>query len=179
MLTKTIRWIFALIVTLFVVLFVMLSRPVQVSAAHVKDSTPNSCLTCHENLYYLYDTGKLYCLTDHTDRCINCHEGNAMVVKKEESHMGLISHPQENNGKKCLECHTQQDAQTRLVTFESEGGFDAVIKADAYTPSVAVAAGFPNGSEVNSFVEKLPWLAGAFVFFGLWLVLFFFSPQKP
>ena len=179
MLTKTNRWIFALTVTLFVVLFGMLSLPVQVSAAQVADATPNSCLTCHENLYYLHDTGKLYCLTDHADRCVNCHEGNAAVMKKEESHLGLIVHPQENNGEKCLECHTQQDAQTRLATFESKGGFDTVIKADVYTSPVEVAAGFPDVLETDSFVEKLPWLAGALVLFGLWLILFFFSPQKP
>ena len=179
MLTKTNRWIFALTVTLFVVLFGMLSRPVQVSAAQATDSTPNSCLTCHEDLYYLHDTGKLYCLTDHTDRCASCHEGNAAVMNKEQSHQGLIAHPQENNGEKCLECHTQQDAQTRLATFESEGGFGTVIKADAYTPPMEVAAGFPDVPEANSFVGKLPWLAGALVLFGFWLILFFSSPQKP
>jgi hypothetical protein len=179
MLTKTNRWIFALSATLLIVLFGMLSLPVQVSAAQLTDATPNSCLTCHEDLYYLHDTGKLYCLTDHTDRCVNCHEGNAAVMKKEESHLGLIVHPQENNGEKCLECHTQQDAQTRLATFESKGGFDTVIKADVYTSPVEVAAGFPDVLETDSFVDKLPWLAGALVLFGLWLILFFFSPQKP
>lgn len=179
MLTKTNRWVFAVAAALLVVLFGMLSRPVQVSAAQVTDATPNSCLTCHEDLYYLHDTGKLYCLTDHTDRCVNCHEGNATVMKKEESHLGLIAHPQENNGEKCLECHVQQDAQTRLTAFESEGGFGTVIKPEAYTPPVAVAAGFPDVPEATSFVDKLPWLAGALVLFGFWLILFFSSPQKP
>ncbi|MBK8418091.1 hypothetical protein [Candidatus Villigracilis saccharophilus] len=178
MLTETNRWIFALTVTLLVVLFGMLSLPVQVSAAQVTDATPNSCLTCHENLYYLYDTGKLYCLTDHADRCVNCHEGNAAVMKKKIA-FGIDCSPWENNGEKCLECHKQQDAQTRLAIFESEGGFGTVIKAEVYTPPVAVAAGFPNVPETDSFVGKLPWLAGALVLFGLWLILFFSSPQKP
>lgn len=172
-------WILAFTATLLVVLFGTLSQPAQVSAAQAADSSPNSCLTCHEDLYYLHDTGKLYCLTDHADRCVNCHEGNAAVMKKEESHLGLIVHPQESNGEKCLECHTQQDAQTRLATFESKGGFDTVIKADVYTSPVEVAAGFPDVLETDSFVDKLPWLAGALVLFGLWLILFFFSPQKP
>ncbi|MBI5962352.1 MAG: hypothetical protein HY863_02660 [Chloroflexi bacterium] len=179
MLTKTNRWIFAVAAALLVVLFGILSLPVHVSAAQVTDTTPNSCLTCHEDLYYLHDTGKLYCLTDHSDRCVNCHEGNAALMNKEQSHQGLIAHPQENNGEKCQECHTQQEAQTRLATFESEGGFGAVIKAESYTPLVAVAAGFPDVPETNSFADKLPWLAGALVLFGLWLILFFFSPQKP
>ena len=179
MLTKTNRWILALTVILFVVLFTMLSLPVQAFAAHGADTTTNSCLTCHEDLYYLYDTGKLYCLTDHTDRCINCHEGNAAVMKKEESHVGLIAHPQENNGAKCMECHTAQVAQARLAKFASEGGFDTVRKADAYTPSAEVAAGFPDVSEANPHVENWQFVVGAFVLFGFWLMLVLFSPMKP
>jgi len=179
MLTKFNHWIFALTATLLVVLFGMLSLPAQVSADQAANSTPNSCFTCHEDLYYLHDTGKLYCLTDHTDRCVNCHEGNAAVMNKAQSHQGLIAHPQENNGEKCQECHTQQDAQTRLATFESEGGFGTVIKTEAYTPPVEITAGFPEVPEANSFVDKLPWLAGALALFGFWLALFFLSPQKP
>jgi hypothetical protein len=179
MLNKINRWIFVLAAVLLVALFEVLSLPARVSAAQTTDSAPNSCLTCHEDLYYLYDTGKLYCLTDHSDRCVNCHEGNAVVMNKEESHQGLVIHPQENNGEKCQECHTQQDTQTRLSTFKSEGGFDTVIKAEVYTPPVGVAAGFPDVPETNSFADKLPWLTGAFILFGFWLALFFLSPQKP
>jgi hypothetical protein len=175
MLTKTNRWILALTVILFVVLFTMLSLPVQAFAVQTTDS----CLTCHEDMYYLNDTGKLYCLTDHTDRCINCHEGNAAVMKKEESHVGLIARPQENNGAKYMECHTAQVAQARLAKFASVGGFDTVIKADAYTPSAEVAAGFPDVSEANPLVENWQFVVGAFVLFGFWWMLVLFSPMKP
>lgn len=180
MLTKTTRWILILSVPVVLVeMFALLILPVRASAAQAPQPVTNSCLTCHEDLYYLYDSGKLYCLTDHTDRCTNCHEGNAAVMKEEEAHIGLVTHPQENNGEKCLECHSAQVTKERLAIFASEGGFDTVIKAEAYTPSTETATDFPDLQKTNPFFEKLPWLAGASVFFGFWLVLVLFSPLKP
>ena len=179
MLNKTRHWILILAVTLFAALFMLLGKPVQASAAQVTDPPANSCLTCHEDLYYLHDSGKLYCLTDHTDRCINCHEGNETVMKRDESHLGLIAHPQENSGEKCQECHTAQDADARLAKFSSEGGFDTVIKAAPYTPSVEAETAFPEESKASPLFENWKWLTGAFVLFGLWLTLVIFSPLKP
>jgi hypothetical protein len=75
-----------------------------------------------------------------------------------------------------LECHTAQDAQTRLTTFESKGGFDTVIKAEAYTPSVEAESGFP---EVARPMIEWKWAVGASLLFGLWLLLVLFSPLKP
>jgi hypothetical protein len=175
MLAKTNRWIFVFAVLAFVVVVGALSLPARASATQAVQPAANSCLTCHENQYYLYDSGKLYCLTDHTDRCTNCHAGNAATAKKEESHLGLVAHPQENNGEKCQECHTAQIAQERLAVFASQGGFSAVRTADVYTPAVEVAAGFPDVQETT----KLPWMPGAFVVFGFWLTLVLFTPLKP
>ena len=79
MLIKLNQWIVALATTLLVVLSLLLSLPTQVSAAPVADLSSNSCLTCHEDLYYLHDMGKAYCLTEHADRCVNCHQGNPIV----------------------------------------------------------------------------------------------------
>ena len=177
--TQTNRWIFVLSAFLFVVLLAILSLPVGVSAAQVTGATSNSCFTCHEDLYYLHDTGKYYCITEHKDRCVNCHEGNAAVMNKDESHLGLIAHPQKDDGANCQQCHPE-DTQERLATFASLGGFKPVIEvASYYTPSGTVVAGFPETSESNLIIENLPWLGGAFVFFGLWLALVFLSPQKP
>jgi len=179
MLTKPVHRIFVLTTALLIVLLAMLSLPARASAEGPTDAVENSCLSCHENLYYLYDTGRHCCITAHKDRCVNCHEGNATAMKKEESHLGLIVHPQENNGEKCLECHTTEVVQTRLAEMASTVGFDTVIKAEPYTPSVQVAAGFPGVAEANQFQEKLPWIAGALTLFGLWLLLVLFSPTKP
>ncbi len=176
--TKTNRWIFVFLLTLFIVLFTILTLPGQASAAQTPRPISNSCFTCHEDLYYLHDLGKNYCITEHKDRCVNCHEGNANVLNKDESHLGLIAHPQKDDGAKCQECHAQ-DTQERLATFASLGGFKSVLVAKPYTPSVTSPSGFHDVAEVNPIVENWPWLAGALVVFGLWLLLVMFSPVKP
>jgi hypothetical protein len=177
MFTKTNRWMFLLTISLLVVLAAIFSLPAQASA-QMAGTSDNSCLTCHEDLYYLHDTGCWYCMSPvHKDRCIDCHEGNPTTMKAKESHLGMLAHPQENNGAKCLECHEQADLQNRLTTFDAKnGGFDTVIKAEAYTPPVEAESGFP---EVAEPMIEWKWAVGASILFGLWLVLVLFSPLKP
>jgi hypothetical protein len=179
MFTKTNRWIFVLTVSLLVVLTAVFSLPVQASA-QTAGTSDNSCLTCHEDLYYVHDTGCWYCMTEaHKDRCVDCHEGNLTSMKVEESHLGMLAHPQENDGAKCLECHKQDELAGALNTFDANGGFDVVIKAESHAPDYQVEAGFPEVEEVSPLVANWKWLAGASVLFGLWLVLVLFSPLKP
>jgi hypothetical protein len=173
---KFARWIVALTPVLFVAALLVF-MPVQVSAAQPADASDNSCLTCHENLYYLHDMGCWYCMTEaHKDRCVDCHEGNLTSMKVEESHLGMFPHPQENGGAKCLECHEQSELASVLETFEANGGFDVVIKAESHAPAVAAESGFP---EVAEPIIEWKWAVGASVLFGLWLVLVLFSPLKP
>jgi hypothetical protein len=178
MLAKNKHWILVGFSILFFVALGVLSTPDPASAATTADSSSNSCLSCHEDLYYLHDTGCWYCMTEpHKDRCTDCHEGNSESFKEEESHTALLPHPQENGGEKCKQCHTE-DVQTRLDTFASEVGFEPVVKMDAYTPLRAVDNGFPETSKPE-IIEKLPWAAGGIILFGFWLALVLMSPQKP
>jgi hypothetical protein len=172
------RWIFVLTGSLLIVLVTVISLPVQASA-QTTGAPDNTCLTCHEDLYYLHDSGKLCCITTHADHCAGCHEGNPTSMKKEESHLGLLLHPQENGGAKCLECHEPEDVPIRMTKFKADGGFDEVIQPEAYLPCEEAETGFPEVEEVNTLVVNWKWLAGALVAFGLWLVLVFFSPIKP
>jgi len=167
-----------IITLLFVAFLAMRNVPLPVSAAQETAPVSNSCLSCHEDLYYLHDLGKFYCITTHADRCAGCHEGNANAIKTETAHAGLINHPQANNGTRCQECHAPRVAQTRLFKFASVGGFDSVIQANAYTPFGEASGNFPDVPETNPLLENLAWLAGALVLFGLWLMLVLFSPQK-
>jgi hypothetical protein len=172
---KVTRWFFVLTFILFVGM--LLTLPAQASAAQSVGASDNSCLTCHEDLYYLHDMGCWYCMTPvHKDRCTDCHEGNPTSMKVEESHLGMLPHPQENNGAKCLECHEQADLQNRLTSFDTNGGFDEVIYAEAYTPSSKANSGFPEAAEP---MIEWKWAIGASVLFGLWLLLVLFSPLKP
>jgi nitrate/TMAO reductase-like tetraheme cytochrome c subunit len=176
--TKTKRLISIFSVFVFLFLVAGLILPVGAFAAPSRDPISNSCLSCHEDLYYLHDSGKYYCITEHKDRCVNCHEGNTSVMKKDESHVGLIAHPQKGDGAKCQQCHPN-DTQARLATFASLGGYKPVMEAVSYTPSKTIEAGFPETTESNTFSENLPVMVLGIILFGLWLVLVFFSPQKP
>jgi hypothetical protein len=180
MLTKINRWTLALTAVLFGITLMMLCKPGYAAAMQTEtvDSTSiSSCFSCHENLYYLYDMGKSYCITVHKDRCVNCHAGNPAAISKDETHLGLIAYPQKNDGAICQQCHLQ-DADIRLATFASLGGYKTVIEAEPYTPSFDAVSVFPNVHEENQLAENWPWLAGAFILLGFWLTLVFLLPQK-
>ena len=165
---------------LLVGILVAVVFPIQVSASQMALQDPlneSSCFTCHEDLYYLHDTGKAYCITVHKDHCEDCHGGNPSVMDKDQSHLGLIAYPQKDDGAKCQECHTQ-DSQERLATFAAMGGYKEVVEVIPYTSVNTVTMGFPELHEPNPITESLPWIVGAFVAFGLWLGLVLWS-QKP
>lgn len=176
MLSKSNRWIFVLLATVFVV--VLASRVSVASAARPTASPANSCQTCHEDLYYLHDTGKWYCIVEHKDRCANCHEGNVATMAKDESHKGLIVHPQGNNGEKCQQCHPQ-DKQARLTKFASLGGYKTIRSPVEYVQYSISSTALPSTGEENQFIKNLPWALGGCLAFGLWLVLVLSSPLKP
>lgn len=177
--TKINRWIPVLIGTILFIAAATLSLPTQAFAAQPASLNDNTCLSCHEDLYYLHDSGKLYCITEQADRCVNCHAGNAVATKEEEAHAGLVLHPQENNGQKCLECHTAKVTQDRLTVFASEGGFKTLIRSDNYIPSAEVITGFPHTPKTNPILENWKWLTGFSALLGLWLILVLFSPLTP
>lgn len=167
--------------TFFVVgIIVIVVFPIQASASQILSQDPlndSSCFSCHEDLYYLHDTGKVYCLTVQKDHCVNCHSGNPKVMDKDQSHLGLIAYPQKDDGAKCKECHIQ-DAQARLATFASLGGYKDVIEVTPYTPNNIVGVNFPEIHETTPTVKSLPYILGAFVLFGLWLTLVLWSQQS-
>lgn len=176
MLTKTNRWTFVLLAALLVATWAVL--PKSVSAAQTVTPPTNSCMTCHEDLYYLHDTGKWYCVTEHKDRCVNCHEGDASTLDEKASHAGLVAHPQQNNGEKCLECHPQ-DAGKRLATFAKLGGYKTIHAVEPYAPAVAVDTAFPISAGTNALTENWPWVVFGVAAFGFWLLLVLISPMKP
>lgn len=169
-------WFVALLAALFVsARFVF---PVQGSTSLPDAPVANSCLTCHEDLYYLHDTGKWYCITEHKDRCVNCHEGDPATLNKDASHLGLVAHPQKNSGEKCKECHPQ-DSTARLAKFASLGGYKEVSASVPYEPAQPAALGAPDVKETNALLDRLPWAVGGVIFFTFWLILVLRSPLKP
>lgn len=104
----------------------------------------SQCVTCHEDLYYLHDTGKAYCLKDAPMACVDCHGGDPTALTKEAAHFNRAAHPVINDDdKKCYECHPAE-ANSRLDKFRQVAGIKEVKTAVAYTPASApVSTGFP------------------------------------
>jgi hypothetical protein len=107
------------------------------SSAHADDEP--ACLKCHENLYYLHDTGKWYCISEARDRCVLCHGGNPNTLDKEEAHYNRAAHPVVNEDiSRCQQCHPA-DCDEHVVMFRQVAGIKPVYVAVAYTPSIVIA----------------------------------------
>ncbi len=95
----------------------------------------SSCIVCHEDLYYLYDTGKWYCVAEARDRCADCHAGNPNSIQIDVAHTGLIAYPVVNGDvTKCKECHPQ-DYSAHVQKFAETAGFPVVYVAEPVTIS--------------------------------------------
>ena len=58
------------------ILLVMVSTPATVYADDPHPTSDNgNCITCHEDLYFLHDTGNWYCLKESPMACVDCHGG--------------------------------------------------------------------------------------------------------
>jgi hypothetical protein len=111
-----------------------------VSAAPTLAQTPPpeaadaSCVSCHESLYMLHDTGKWYCLCGIAASCLDCHGGVADAVTEEAAHRGMIASPAHHEAARCQGCHPD-DYQQRLEKFAALGGVNAAPpQPPAYQP---------------------------------------------
>lgn len=122
-----------LVITIALGLFL---RQEPARAATILSSSDSSCLGCHEDLYYLHDLGKWYCLSEASTRCVDCHGGNPDSPDKEASHEGLIEHPVLNGDvSRCMECHPR-DCNEHLQKFDQIAGISPVVYVSiAYTPA--------------------------------------------
>jgi len=118
------------------VLFVVLVLPIEV---HADDPVPlpenGTCISCHEDLYYLHDTGKWFCLNESPMTCVDCHGGNPNTFDKDLAHSRRVAHPIINDDvTKCQQCHPAE-CDTRVKLFDQKAGTGKVIVAVPYTPS--------------------------------------------
>jgi hypothetical protein len=117
-----------------------------VAPARAQDDSPSrnsACRMCHENLYYLYDTGKWYCLCGEQRTCTGCHKGVDDVWEVETAHEGMIANPLEQGAAICQDCHPD-DAQVYIEKFAGVAWIDLnatpAPTRTAYVP-VTLAAG--------------------------------------
>lgn len=122
-------------------LFAGLSAP---KIVHADDPLPTpdhgNCITCHENLYFLHDTGNWYCLKESPMSCVNCHGGDSLAMTQELAHADRAAHPVINEDiSKCQQCHPEECSE-RLGIFDRTAGIDEVMVAMPYTPRVSVVS---------------------------------------
>jgi hypothetical protein len=129
----------------FILLALMLS-----STAQAQEPTPQNdanCVACHEHEYYLYDSGKWFCLCEAPMHCVYCHGGRTDTMDKTISHTGLVLYPTSNHAQRCQYCHPA-DYTERVVTFASVAGI-------SNTPQPLITATPAQASLVQQ-VESLP-----------------------
>lgn len=125
-----------------------------------------SCVKCHENLYFLHDTGKWFCLREAPMNCVDCHGGDPTSLIKEQSHSDRSAHPVFNDDStKCLECHPAQRAERLRIFRETAGIKKVIVQADyvpvAFQPLVGSAAEQAEPVEGPPWKQAIMWLLGA------------------
>jgi len=110
---------------------------------HTSQAEPK-CISCHENLYFLHDTGKWFCLNEETSMtCTGCHGGDPAAITKEAAHANRAAYPIINeNVSKCSECHPEQSSE-RVEIFAREAGISLVMVSQPYKPAHTVAEAYP------------------------------------
>jgi len=120
------------------ILFIMMAIHTPL-VAHANDPVKNLdngyCVSCHEDLYYLHDTGKWFCLNESPMTCTDCHGGNPDTLDKELAHAQRAAHPIVNDDvTKCQQCHPAE-CYDRVELFEQAAGISEVLVAAPYTSS--------------------------------------------
>ena len=101
------------------------SNPVQAQAS--KNTDEPACIRCHEDLYYLHDTGKWFCISKSPMQCIGCHGGDPTATTKEAAHQNRTAHPVINGDTTtCQQCHIE-DCDARVEKFDAIAGISPVV----------------------------------------------------
>ena len=108
---------------IFVIPLFVFNTPVQAEAT--LPPSGEGCKSCHENLYYLHDTGNWLCQCSQQMTCTCCHNGNPDVYSEDEAHAGLNLYPTRNDAAACQNCH-QDDYATRIESFAIKAGISPV-----------------------------------------------------
>lgn len=141
-----------------VILLVGLAIPTR-----AQEPTPENdanCVVCHEHRYYLYDSGKWFCLCDAPMHCVYCHGGRTDSPVEEIAHEGLVLYPTRDHAERCQTCHTE-DYMSRVVTFETVAGVSStplpIITATPNEPAAALVEGLPSNPLLLRLSQLEPW----------------------
>lgn len=134
-----------------------------VTLVHAQEPTPvvdhGTCIKCHEDLYFLHDTGNWFCIRESPMRCVDCHGGNPTSLNKEESHTNRKAHPILNEDvSKCQECHPEK-CDERVAKFDQVAGISKVLVAVPYQPTIVPVTDDSSMASEDEPVNYSNWIA--------------------
>ncbi len=112
--------------TLLLLYFVM-AAPVQAQSL-AQEVDNGTCISCHEDLYFLHDTGNWFCIRESPMACVSCHGGDPTATTQETAHYDRSAHPIVNEDiSRCQECHVDEDECCECVSkFDQVAGVNEV-----------------------------------------------------
>jgi hypothetical protein len=117
---------FVVSAVLGIVLLMMAPQPAVPVQAQTNADEP-TCIRCHEDLYYLHDTGKWFCISKSPMQCVGCHGGDPTATTKEAAHQNRTAHPVINGDTTtCRQCHIE-DCRERVAEFDAIAGISPVV----------------------------------------------------
>jgi hypothetical protein len=138
-----------------------LALPAQAASTPPQAEIPSSepaCNACHDNLYYMYDNGKAYCVAEARGRCVDCHGGDPAALDKATAHAGMAAHPvTDGDISSCQNCHPQ-DYDARIQTFGDIAGYST----GTWVSQASYQFAPPEASETTApemDVEETSWTA--------------------
>ncbi|GAB4419855.1 MAG: hypothetical protein Kow002_07800 [Anaerolineales bacterium] len=145
--------VFVLTICVGLIALAMPSTP-----AKAQGSLPENgnCVTCHEDLYFLHDTGNWFCLKDSPMRCVDCHGGNPAALTQEEAHYDRAAHPVVNEDiSRCETCH-MEECTDRVTALRERVQIHEVREA-AYLPA-STASNPTENLSANDEPEPVDWV---------------------
>lgn len=129
----------SILFALFTLVCLVLAAVFVNTPAHAQSVPANgredNCMSCHENLYFLHDTGNWFCIRESPMGCVDCHGGDPEAITQEMAHSHRAAHPVINEDvSKCQECHPEE-CNERVELFDQTAGISQVRVAAPYTPA--------------------------------------------
>ena len=142
-----------LVLVSIVITIVILAIPSRIYAQESTLFTENgTCASCHEDLYFLHDTGNWFCIREAPMSCVDCHGGDPYAFKQEDAHASRKIHPIINEDvSKCQECHPAE-CDERVVKFDQVAGISDILIVAPYQPKQNLLA---NEVQATSFTEPV------------------------
>jgi hypothetical protein len=157
------RRIFTLSFIIGLTVVVLLTMPGALPSVYAQEALPTAdhgtCIKCHENLYFLHDTGKWFCIRESPMRCVDCHGGDPSSLKQEVAHASREAHSIVNEDvSTCQECHPAECAE-RVRKFDQVAGISNVLVAVPYQPRPVAKSELSQQAQPGEPAQYPVWLA--------------------